>query len=438
MAYTPPNGNNANLDIGGTYTPPSGNNADLNFSDENYKDRTLTAGFVLSTPVISASINAAEVFAVSVNLQLSKPHIRLNFGDMPCAANHRTIFIMNEISFKRVSDDMAIEILSANIGIDKNSWCWSFSATIPKSELTKVRPGSSGPVEVELAINGFQWRFIVESYSENKEFANTTVAIQGRSVTALLDAPYAPVRSYTEVSTSYARTLAENELVRNGEVSGFTLDWQLIDELGWTVPANVFNYTNLTPVAAIKAIAESVGGYVNSDPVTRTLHIRPEYAFPVWQISSQTPDKTINYDFVTKESLKWAEKPSYDKVFVSGENNGVLAPVKKSGTAGTNEAPQVVNQLITDAAAARQRGMVELSRGGKQADISIEVPLIADIGLCLPSEVVDFEVACDGGCIPDGLEAWRGIVSGVSIAANNSNGKVTVNQTVDFERRYDD
>lgn len=361
--------------------------------------------------------------------------IQLNFGEQPCPTNYKTIFIMNEISLKRVSDDAEIEILSANVSIDKNSWCWAFSGAIPKTELANVRPGNSGPVEVELSVNGFQWRFIVESYSENKQFANTAVTIQGRSATALLDAPYAPVRSYTEISSSYARTLADNELARNGEVSDFTINWQIIDELGWLVPANVFTYVNLTPVAAIKAIAESVGGYVNSDPVTRTLHIRPEYAFPVWQIAGQTPDKTINYDFVTSEALKWSAKPDYDKVFVSGENNGVLAPVRKAGTAGSNEAPMVVHQLITDGAAARQRGIVELSRGGKQADITIELPLIADVGLCLPSEIVDFEVPCDGACT-DGLEPWRGMVTGVAIAATNSNGKITVTQTVDLERRY--
>lgn len=361
--------------------------------------------------------------------------IQLNFGEEPCPVNHKTIFIMNEISLKRVSDDVEIEILSANVSIDKNSWCWAFSANIPKSELAKVRPGASGPVEVELSVNGYQWRFIIESYSENKQFANTTVAVQGRSVTALLDAPYAPVRSYTEISSSYARTLAENELSRNGEVSTFALNWQLIDELGWMVPANVFNYANLTPVAAIKTIAESVGGYVNSDPVAQTLHIQPEYSFPVWQITSQTPNKTINYDFVMSESLKWSAKPEYDKVFVSGENNGVLAPVFKSGTAGSNEAPMVVHQLITDGAAARQRGIVELSRGGKQADITIELPLITDVGLCLPSEIIDLEVTCEGSCSTT-LEGWRGIVNGVAIAATNSNGKVTVLQTVELERRY--
>lgn len=361
--------------------------------------------------------------------------IQLNFGEEPCPINHKTIFIMNEISLKRVSDDVEIEIQSANVSIDKNSWCWAFSGSIPKSELHKVRPGGTGPVEVELSVNGYQWRFIIESYNENKQFANTTVAIQGRSVTALLDAPYAAVRSYTEVGASYARTLAENELTRNGEASSFTLNWQLIDELGWLIPANVFNYANLTPVTAIKAIAESVGGYVNSDPVARTLHIQSEYAFPAWQLSEHSPDKTINYDFVTSESLKWSAKPEYDKVFVSGENNGVLAAVIKTGTAGANEAPMVVNQLITDAAAARQRGIVELSRGGKQADITIELPLIADVGLCLPSEIVDFEAACGGGCTTD-LEPWRGIVNGVAIAATNSGGKVTVLQTVELERRY--
>lgn len=643
MAYTPPNGNNVNLDFGGSYTPPNGDNVNLNFSDENYIDRSVTIGFVLSKPVLSATINAAEPPAgeheVVVSLVLSKPvfsaqvdynpnisitvnnqsaqpwhkgnsqiiaaqsnwqksaiyrqeydplwgvgepitsslnaahedaqaahqsieaswavadsitqavneqftdldrlrlqndvtwqqgqtiaisrnerfkdlyrlradvrvpwqkanllsmlwtfkfsladlihalnwiiwenaqkppigrsaanHIEppkppeyqgstllnfacemccidpinvvLNFGEEPCPTNHKAIYIVNEVSMKRVSDDVDIDIFNAQLGIDTDSWGWSLSATIPKSELSKVNPSVNGPVEVELHINGFEWCFIVESYDKDDVFAKTTVKISGRSATAYLDVPYAPVRSYTQVEQAWAKALAENELSRNGEASPFSLNWQLIDELGWNVLNNSFSYSNLTPLAAIRSIAESVGGFVNSDPYTKTLHVMPRYKFPAWEIGTQVADKTINYDFVTHESFKWDQKPAYNGIYVSGENTGVTALVKRTGTDGAEQAPMIVNQLITDEPAARQLGMTELSKGGKQAMISIDLPIIAETGLLLPAMLIDFEVACAGSCDVD-LIPWRGIVRGISIDVSEEK----VIQTIELERRYDE
>lgn len=45
-------------------------------------------------------------------------------------------------------------------------------------------------------------------------------------------------------------------------------------------------------------------------------------------------------------------------MFVSGQDVGVLGQVTRAGTAGDVLAPMVVDALITEAAAARQRGVV--------------------------------------------------------------------------------
>jgi hypothetical protein len=34
--------------------------------------------------------------------------------------------------------------------------------------------------------------------------------------------------------------------------SDIVLNWELIDALGWVLPANSLSYSNLTPIAAIK------------------------------------------------------------------------------------------------------------------------------------------------------------------------------------------
>ena len=87
------------------------------------------------------------------------------------------------------------------------------------------------------------------------------------------------------------------------------------------------------------------------------LSIRAYPAVP-WEWSSVTPDFVLPVDALARESLRWVEKPGYNRVFVSGQDVGVLGQVTRAGTAGDILAPMVVNALITE------RG----SRYGKFAD----------------------------------------------------------------------
>ena len=50
-------------------------------------------------------------------------------------------------------------------------------------------------------------------------------------------------------------------------------------------------------------------------------------------------------DAVARESLRWLEKPAYNRVFVSGQDVGVLGQVTRAGTAGDVLAPMVVDPL---------------------------------------------------------------------------------------------
>jgi hypothetical protein len=65
-------------------------------------------------------------------------------------------------------------------------------------------------------------------------------------------------------------------------------------------------------------------------------------------------------------------------VFVSGQEVGVLAQVSRAGTAGDVFAPMVVDALITQAAAARQRGIAVLADTGRQVELSLRLPVLLD------------------------------------------------------------
>lgn len=362
-------------------------------------------------------------------------NVLLNFGLDPCPVSievpaRKVYFIVNSISLKRVSDNQPIGINSATVGIDSNSWCWSFSATIPYNQLDRVEPTALGPVEVELEINGVIWRFLVEEYDEKKQFGKTNISIKGRSVTAYLESPYAPVRSFTQSTSLTSRQFAEAELTRAGLVTGFTLDWQLIDALGWQMPANTWSYNDLTPIQVIQAIAQGAGGFVNSHPSNKELIVLPEYPAAAWEWASAAVAKSIPKTLIRNQNLRWAEKPLYNGVYVSGENTGVTALVKRAGTDGAFQAPMYVSPMISASAAARNKGTAILSAGGKQAQVGLELPMEAALGLVTPGMLIE---VTNGGY---GIEpAWRGLVRSTAISASWSEG-LTVSQSIDLERHY--
>lgn len=364
-------------------------------------------------------------------------HVPLNFGHDPCPGEGGSgipslpvYFIVNTISLHRVSDREPIDVLSASVGTDNSSWCWSFNATIPRAQIERVEPTDQGPTEVELEINGVLWRFLVEGYNGKEEFGKTEATISGRSVTAYLESPYAPVRSLVQSAPTTSRQLAENELTRAGLVTGFTLDWQLVDALGWQMPENTWSYTDLTPIQVVQAIAQGAGGFVNSHPLERQLLVLPDYPAPPWEWPTTAITKTIPRSLIRSQSMQWEEKPFYTGVYVSGENTGISAFVKRAGTDGSFQAQPVTSPMISDAAAARSRGLSILSSGGKQAQMGIELPMSKALGLVTPGMLI--EVANQGfGAVP----AWRGLVRSTSISAAWSEG-LTVSQTLNLERHY--
>jgi hypothetical protein len=96
-------------------------------------------------------------------------------------------------------------------------------------------------------------------------------------------------------------------------------------------------------------------------------------------------------DAVARESLRWQEKPAYNRVFVSGQEAGVLGQVTRAGTAGDVLAPMVVDPLITEAAAARQRGLAILADTGRQIEVTLRLPVLAETGIVEPGAFVEYQ-----------------------------------------------
>ena len=245
-------------------------------------------------------------------------------------------------------------------------------------------------------VNGTNFAVLAENISRERSFGQTSIRLTGRGKNAVLAAPYAPVMTFTNSQARTARQLMDDVLTINGVPMGWDLDWGLTD---WNVPAGVFSHQR-TWIEALSVIAGAAGGYLLPHPRDPTIRVRHRYPVAPWEWATVTPNFVLPVDAVEKESLRWLEKPSYNRVFVSGQEAGVLAQVTRSGTAGDLLAPMVVDALITEAAVARQRGLAVLSDTGRQIEVSLNLPVLLETGIIEPGAFVQYR---DGGVDRIGL-----------------------------------
>lgn len=244
----------------------------------------------------------------------------------------------------------------------------------------------------------------------------------------MLAAPYAREATWYNSTAQTAQQLAENVL----QYSGVTLDWGVTD---WLVPAGAWSHQG-TPLSAVQAIAQAIGGYVQShrtDPVLQVRHPYPELAGGLpggpwnWYAAGVTPDVTLAAEALMTIGTERKDEADVNGVYVSGTNQGVLALVKRIGTAGEKLAGMATDPLITANVAALQRGLSILGAAGSKHFIDFELPILTGSG---EPGILDV-----GQLILINQSApWRGRVRGVS-AAGTFGGKVR--QTINVERHLE-
>src|SRR6218665_3722726 len=304
----------------------------------------------------------------------------------------RVYFVINNVTLYRLnpdgSDGAPVPVFNLSLSLDVSSWAWGFDAVLPAKAEALVAPGSaSGPVELVASVNGTPFRVLAESISRERIFGDASIRISGRGCNAVLAAPYAPVMTFSNTEGRTARQLMNDVLTVNGIPLGWAVDWGLTD---WNVPANAFAQQG-SWIDALTAIAGAAGGYLIPHPSAQSIRVRHRYPVAPWEWSTVTPDFVLPVDAVARESLRWLEKPAYNRVFVSGQDVGVLGQVTRAGTAGEVLAPMVVDPLITEAAAARQRGIAVLADTGQQIEVSLRLPVLAETGIIEPGAFVEYQ-----------------------------------------------
>lgn len=330
--------------------------------------------------------------------------------------------VINSATLVRVDGGVPIPAVGMSLTIDVDSWTWGFTARTPSAALPLLEPASSGePVEVEATINGLPYRFIVEGISRDRTFGRSDLVVSGRGKAALLDAPYAPIMTFANTSDFDLQQLARDVLTFNGVSIGWDVDagWE---PTNWQIPAGVFSFQG-TYIGAINAIAQAAGAYVQPHPTAKALRVKRRYPAKPWEWSDVDPDYELPADVVQKEAIVWTDKPNYNRVFVRGMRKAILGQVT-SFAPGDLEAPMVTDQLITHAVGARQRAMVALCDVGRQAAVSLRLPVLSETGIIAPGKFVRYV---------DGDVARIGLVRSSAVEVDRADDRLTIWQTIGVE-----
>jgi hypothetical protein len=305
--------------------------------------------------------------------------------------------VLNEVSLRRVSPNTSLPTLNMSLSLDVDSYTWSMSASLPGSALADLAPTYPGePVLLEANINGVAYRFLVNTIARERQFGQAGLRITARGLLSTLDAPFVPSMYFTNGQARTAQQLMGDVLTLNNIPLDWTVAWGLTN---WNVPANAFSHTG-SYISALNTIAQAAGGYIQPHPSLQTLYVKPRYPDGPWNWGALTADYSIPAAVATTESIEWLDKAVYNRVYVSGEANGVLGVITRDGTAGDLVAQMVTDPLITEGLAARQRGLSILSDTGLQANVTLKMPVLPETGILVPGHLIDY---VDGGTTRRGI-----------------------------------
>ena len=347
----------------------------------------------------------------------------------------RYYMVTHDVFAQRLPDLVDVPIFDATVSADSGSYCWTLQASGPASLFDLLAPVGGLPAQIRLTMDGIPWVFAVDSISRSGSFGKTRVSVQGRSVTALIAAPY--VRAITRANTidMTAQQIALDALTS----TGIDLDWGigagalanggLVD---WLVPAGAWSHQG-TALDAVQAIVQSAGGYLQSHRSAATLLARHPYGQRVgdtsgapWAWGTGSADVELATDALITEAVQRKDGPDINAVYASGTTSGVLALVKRTGTAGDKLAQMVTDPLITHADAARQRGLSILGTAGHKYAVTLDLPVLTGTGQ--PGVLDVGQLVQVNTATP-----WRGRVRGVSVQAKMP----TLRQTVTLERHLE-
>lgn len=322
----------------------------------------------------------------------------------------RTYIMKPSITCKRIGDDLNVLITSFSYNLARGQFC----ATGSLKFCSRIDMERAVGNELSIMVNGYEFIVICEQPSKNMSFGNNSYSAQFRSRFAELSEPYTRATNYTNQTPKTLAGIMSDVLTN----TGWTLDNQMTD---YAIPANVFSYRGLTPAAALLSIAKSVGAILDIDEVNKVVSIIPEWPVNPWQVDDAVADLVLNESLLLEHNTRTITQTEQNAVFVRGEQEGVACKVIRAGTEGNLFANDVIDPLITDNQAARQRGTCELARSGNKEESTIRTKLTANVPPIRPGMLI--------GIRYNSL-LYKATTDSLSITAIiNSDGAISVNQT---------
>ena len=372
-----------------------------------------------SKPEIPEYIGSTDLNFICLCHEVDSHNVVLNFGAddcIPAIPNRNWWYILNTLSVTRLDNGEKITVYNGSYNTDRSRWCWSYSLTVPATEIPKLEPITGQPVILKILVNGNEHHMLLENRSRSRSFANDRFTLTGRSQTALLDSPYSAVRSFLQENERTSVQLVQAEIDRSSGQSN--LNWQLIDDLGWIVANQSLSYNNLSPIAAIKLVVESGGGFIYSEKGSNTLSIKPQYKKTYWDsMAVDDYDRLIPESIVLSQSTDYEQYPNYNAITLTNDRSGATGQVKRTSTAGDVIYPSENNPLFNHVSMT-SFGKSKLAKSGMVETHTFDMPINAEIGECAPGEILAFNA-----------EFW-GIIDSVSVSFTNA----IVKQTVKVER----
>ncbi len=165
-----------------------------------------------------------------------------------------------------------------------------------------------------------------------------------------------------------------------------------------------------------------MGCMLLSNDDTRTLTVVPRWPMVPWQMAAATPDLTVHDAVITQYSQTKSLNPECNAVLLRGEQQGISAKVKRTGSAGNIATDDITAQLIVDNQAARIAGTNALADTGNTLNITMSLPIMADLPPVTPGMLIG---------IREGVEVFKGICDSASISASISdNGDIDISQSI--------
>ena len=350
--------------------------------------------------------------------------VQLNFekdqcSNLPVKPKRNWWYIVNTLTAERLDTGEKIKVIEGTYSTSRSQWCWTYSITVAHTEKDKLQPIDGQPVILKVTINGFEHHILLEDPEETRRFASILYTYPGRSVTALNSDKYGPTRSFIQDNERTSVQLVQAEIDRAN--SGTNLDWRLIDELGWIVPAESLSYAELAPIDAIKQVVDAGGGFIYSQKAGNTLTILPRYQKGYWDtMTVDDYDTLLSESMVMQQNIKQNDEyvADFNAITVVNSRSGESLKVQQRSTSGDVPLETVTGPLFNVVSGASY-GKNELVKANIQELHTFSDILVSqEIGEMLPGKTIAFN------------GQWWGVIDSVSGSFSHEK----VNETITVER----